>query len=247
MKEFRKGRIHYLDTIRGITIISMIIYHTVWDLSYIYDVRILQNMGNWGYIWQQSICITFILLSGFCFSLGKHKLKHSLIVFVSGSLITIVTAIFMRNNIIIFGVLTFLGSAMLFSAFAENILLKLSPNVFLPICFALFLITRDINKGYLGFYGIKILSLPRSLYVNNLSAFFGFPHLRFFSTDYFSFLPWLFLFLTGYFIYRLAIQKAPLKRFGKNIPLINFLGRHSLIVYLLHQPIIYFITYLIFK
>ena len=31
-----KTRLHILDTIRGIALISMILFHTAWDLSYIY-------------------------------------------------------------------------------------------------------------------------------------------------------------------------------------------------------------------
>ena len=53
------------DGIRGITLLSMIIYHGAWDLVYIYGVKWDWYRGAGAYLWQQSICWTFILLSGF--------------------------------------------------------------------------------------------------------------------------------------------------------------------------------------
>ena len=82
-----------LDILRGITLISMIVYHTIWDMVYIFDVDWLWFESPAAYVWQQSICWCFILLSGFCWSLGKHKLKRGLTVFIAGALVSIVTLI----------------------------------------------------------------------------------------------------------------------------------------------------------
>ena len=57
------------------------------------------------------------------------------------------------------------------------------------------------------------------------------------SSDYFPLLPWLFLFWTGYFLYRLRPEE-PHKELPC-IPVATFMGRHSLVVYLLHQPAVY--------
>ncbi|MDE7404312.1 MAG: DUF1624 domain-containing protein, partial [Lachnospiraceae bacterium] len=69
-KSFRYG---VLDGIRGFVVISMILYHACWDLVYIFGKDWSWYRGRGAYIWQQSICWSFILLSGFCWSLGK---KH---------------------------------------------------------------------------------------------------------------------------------------------------------------------------
>lgn len=246
MKKELSNRLHTLDTIRGIALISMILFHTAWDLSYIYNVRILQSMGIYSYIWQQSICITFIFLSGFCFNLGKKHLKRGALVFLSGVLVSAVTFIFMRENLVLFGVLTLIGSAMLIFSILEKFLIKLNPLIFFILNILLFLFAKDVNEGYLGFYGIKILNLPDFLYRNHFTSFLGFPSLDFVSTDYFSIFPWLFLFGAGFFL-SLCFKKKniPIKK-GINIPIINFIGRNSLLIYLIHQPIIYGLLYLIF-
>lgn len=65
------------------------------------------------------------------------------------------------------------------------------------------------------------------------------------STDYFSLIPWFFLFLTGYFLFRLTgryLKAAP--DFGRCKPLCA-LGRRSLLVYMLHQPVLYGVTMLL--
>ena len=74
------------------------------------------------------------------------------------------------------------------------------------------------------------------------TAYLGFPFPGFRSTDYFSLVPWLFLFLTGYFLFRLTGQRlAAAPDLGRCVPL-EALGRRSLLVYMLHQPVLYGLT-----
>ncbi len=239
----KRNRIPLLDTVRGITVISMVIYHAMWDLVYLYGYNFDFYTGKIGYIWQQSICWTFILLSGFCWNFGKNKLKRGLTVFIAGFIVSAATYIFMPSSKILFGVLTFLGSMMLITI-PLDILLKKIPHLTGGILSAvLFFVTRNCNDGFLGFEKLNILPLPKQWYSNYLSAYLGFPPNSFSSADYFSLFPWGFLFLTGYFLYHI-IKKYNLdeKLIGKgNIAPLSFIGRHSLIIYMLHQPIIYLI------
>ena len=115
-----KKRYWILDEIRGITLCSMILYHTVWDLVYIFGHNWKWFQTDAAFFWQQSICFTFILLSGFCFSLGKRKFRRGLVVFGAGVLISLVTELFMPQNRIRFGVLTLLGSCMLLIALTQK-------------------------------------------------------------------------------------------------------------------------------
>ena len=66
------------------------------------------------------------MLSGFCWSLGKKKWKRGIIVFVAGMIISLVTIIAMPENRVLFGVLTLLGSSMLFMIPLEKILKSVS-------------------------------------------------------------------------------------------------------------------------
>ena len=231
----RRPRYAGLDTIRGITLLSMITYHASWDLVYLYGVDWSWYRTFGAYLWQQSICWTFILLSGFCFHLGRHRVKRGLMAFGGGALVSAVTLVMMPESAIRFGVLTFLGTAALLTVPLDALAKRIPARAGLAGSFTLFLLLRGVNSGYLGFEGARIAALPRSLYGNLFSAFLGFPAADFTSSDYFSLLPWLFLFWTGYFLYRLRRDEGCTLR----LPVVTAMGRHSLLIYLLHQPLIY--------
>ena len=244
----KAGRLAGLDTIRGITLLSMMLYHTCWDLVFLFGKKIPGYSGLGGYVWQQSICWTFILLAGFCWSLGSHHLKRGLIVFGSGILITFVTLLVMPESRVIFGVLTLIGSCMLLLIPMEKLLLKLRTEIGLVGSFLLFLLFRNVNTGYLGFENWNILKLPDGFYENLFTTYLGFPQKGFFSADYFSLLPWFFLFLTGFYLYQL-VQKNHMmeKLFSWRVPGFDVIGRHSLLIYLLHQPAVFGISWLLFQ
>lgn len=222
-----------LDTLRGLTLISMIAYHACWDLVYLFGKNWMWYRSEGAYLWQQSICWTFILLSGYCWSLGRRKWRRGLTVFGAGVLISAVTWTVMPESRIFFGVLSLLGSAMLLTIPVERVLKKLPAAAGLALNFALFWFFRGVSSGTLCFGRIAV---PQALYANYLTACFGFPPHGFFSTDYFALLPWLFLFWCGYELYRLFPNAA---RRDISLPLVTAMGRKSLLIYLLHQPLVY--------
>ena len=239
-EEMKHRRIAILDTLRGMTVLSMVLYHGIWDLVYIFSVDWTWFQGSLGGLWQQSICWTFIFLSGFCWSLGRRKLKRGLEVFSCGLLISFATLVAMPENWVIFGVLTFLGSAMLLMIPLEKGLRRIRGGVGFGMSALLFLFSRTVNEGTLGFGPWLSIPLPESLYHGWMGSYLGFTDPTFFSTDYFSIFPWIFLFMAGYFAYRLwyrTIEAMELAQ--KEIPFCSWVGRHALLVYLLHQPICY--------
>lgn len=110
----RTQRLPFLDVIRGITLISMILYHASWDAVYLVGADWPWYSGVRGFVWQQSICWTFILLSGFCIPFSHRLLRRGLTVFGAGALVTLVTVLVLPEDRVVFGVLTLLGSCMLF-------------------------------------------------------------------------------------------------------------------------------------
>ena len=236
-----KARYQILDTIRGCALLSMLLYHASWDLVYMFGVNWPWYHGFAAYVWQQSICWTFILLSGYCWSLGRRRLRRGLTVFLCGALITAVTWLFMRSNLVYCGVLTLLGASSLLLVPLAPALERFPARAGLAGSFLLFLLFRDVNAGFLGFEGMRPAALPAGLYHSHATALLGFPPRGFFSTDYFSLLPWFFLFLTGYFLFRLRPEEV---REIRRVPLVTAMGRHSLLIYMLHQPVIYGLLWL---
>lgn len=235
-----KNRYYILDALRGFALIHMIIYHAIWDIVYVFGIDWNWYKSYGAYIWQQWICWTFILLSGFCFAFGKPRYKRGVIVFLCGLVITLVTLFIMPENIVLFGVLTLIGSCTLLLTPLKTILSKCNPYFGAFISFVLFFITRNINNGELGFEGWTLAALPNTMYTNLFSAYWGFPNNDFYSTDYFAIFPWIFLFLTGFFINHICSRKQLIKFLEPHIckPL-EWLGKYSLQLYVIHQPIIY--------
>ena len=113
---------------------------------------------------------------------------------------------------------------------------RIPPRLGLVLSFSLFLLARDVNHGYLGFAWVPLLRLPRGWYTN-LARRSGFSRPRLCSSDYFALLPWLFLFWTGFYLYRLRPEIPALPDI--RLPGLSVISRHSLLLYLLHQPVLY--------
>ena len=112
-----------------------------------------------------------------------------------------------------------------------------------------FHVTRWVNRGYLQLGPVFRLALPAFLYKREgaggwILTAAGFPMKGFFSTDYFSLIPWIFLFQTGICLCRLMEKGKVFSRpvFHLRAPLLNLIGQYSLLIYLLHQPLLYLLV-----
>lgn len=235
-----KGERYYLlDVLRGMTLLSMVLYHGVFDMVELYGVNLPWFWKAQGYIWQQSICWMFILLSGFCWSLGSRPWKRGLVVFGGGLVITMVTSLFLPEQRVLFGILTFTGTAMLALVPLKGILEKIFPWTGLAVSGLLFLLTRNVNEGVWGFEILELGTVPEVWYRNMATTFLGFPEYGFFSGDYFSFFPWIFLYLCGYFLHGILLKQEKAKRIlSYRCPALEWAGRNSLLLYMLHQPVL---------
>ena len=232
-------RPHYglLDTVRGVCILSMVAYHGMYDLVDIFGLPSAWYTGLPGYIWQQSICWTFILLSGLCWQLSRRHVKRGLLLVGCGAAITLITWLVMPSQRILYGVLNLLGLSALLLIPLDKVFRKIPAWAGLLGALLLFALTKNVARGSLGFEGLVLCRLPRWLYATDLLAVVGFPSPNFWSTDYFPLLPWFFLFCAGYFLWSL-LDKSPRAKalLRPGLRPLSFLGRHSLVIYLAHQP-----------
>jgi len=232
-----KKRLYLIDSLRGFSVLSMVCYHAMYDIVAIYGADVDWYFDTQGYIWQQSICWSFILISGACWGMGRAPFKRGLIVSFCGLIITTATYIFMPSQLIVMGILSFIGAAMLLMIPVSKIAAK-NHGLSFAASAVLFFVTRNINSGYLGFEKILIAVLPQKLYDLPLGYIVGLPAAEFYSSDYFSLMPWFFLFAAGHFGWQLvknSAEKADV--FYSDIPLLGAIGRKSLMIYMLHQPV----------
>ena len=235
----QKTRYRWLDLLRGAAVVNMVAFHFCYDWF-----EVFARQPGWYFLWpirlwQQAICCTFILTAGFSACLGRRALRHGLVLNLCGFTVSAVTLLALPAEAVRFGVLNLLGCGVLLAWALRPALEKLPAWAGLLGCALLFIVTREINSGYLGFGGWVIAELPGTLYRDFVMTFLGFPGPGFYSTDYFSLFPWLFLYGAGYFLQKLTGRERmePLRR--SVCPPLGWMGRHSLLLYLLHQPALY--------
>ena len=100
------NRINFLDTVRGICILLMVVYHTMHNLNEIFDVpTILWDTPLLDFLHYFVIGI-FLLISGICTAFSHNVFKRGLLLFILGGLLTLFTWIFLPDERIIFGILS---------------------------------------------------------------------------------------------------------------------------------------------
>ena len=221
-------RIWELDAFRGLCILGVVIVHGVYDLVDLYGIL------NWEYpLWFSLIkgCgFLFLILSGICVTLGRHSVRRGALVFAFGMVISGVTYGMYRLEmagegiIIYFGVLHCLGICMLLWPIFKK----------LPWWALLVL---GIAFTVLGFLFQSMIADTKYLMP------LGIRWQDFNSSDYFPLFPNLGYFLLGTAVGRTVYGKKQtlLPNIDPNRGVLKFLtacGKHSLWIYLLHQPIL---------
>lgn len=240
------GRLWPADALRGAALLNMLAYHAMYDWVYVFG-----RPSGWYdifapgcHIWQQYICWSFLLLSGYSFALAHKPWKNGLMVGGCALLLTAATVLVMPSERILFGVLHLLACAQLLTCAARPLLQRVPAGLGLAASAALFALCNQLPFGRLGFEQWTICNLPRSLYNANI-FWLGFQDIgRFYSADYFPLLPWLFLFWCGYFGQRLLtpVLRGAAGLYGAPAAALRPLcaiGRNTLLVYMLHQPVLY--------
>jgi uncharacterized membrane protein len=219
--------------------------HALYDVNVVFGSQPRWALRPGVHIWQQYICWSFILIAGFSYAWGgKKNLRRALVLNLLGLAITAVTVLFMPEEAIWFGILTFMGCAILLTLALERGLNRLPAAWGLALCAVLFWFFFRVNSGFLGF-GLRV---PAALYRIWPLTPLGFPHPDFRSSDYFPLLPWIFLFWCGFYLKRLFDRSPACQSAARTkIPLLSGVGRHTLWIYLLHQPVLMGIFTLIFR
>lgn len=244
----KRKRIYFLDELRGFAILCMIVHHAFLDVG---DVLGL----TWGYRIFDALCTVqpafwaiFIIISGICSRLSRNTIKRGFVVLGAGLIITLFTAVIMplfgfTGSKIYFGILHCLGSCMIITGLLMPVISKINYKLGAVISAFLFIFTYGINTGTMLFTLIK---LPASWYQYDFLAPLCVYSKNFKSADYFSIIPWLFLFLFGAFIGKLAKnENLPKFMYKQRSKFLCTVGKNSLWVYILHQPAIYLIMLII--
>ena len=224
-----------VDFARGIAIIMMVIFHTLFDIAFlgIYPVEVYS--GFWR-IFAYVTATLFVFLVGISLTLSAARsaprlqgfayawkfISRGLWIFALGMVVTVVTWLYLGEGYVIFGILQLIGVSVmigpLFFRFGQK-------NIVLGVIVILagLAVQGVVGPAWLLWLGIH----PPSFY----------------SVDYTPLLPWFGVVLigisAGQWLYPEGVRRFSLPDLRlSSARAISFLGRHSLLIYFVHQPVI---------
>ncbi|MFA7298062.1 MAG: heparan-alpha-glucosaminide N-acetyltransferase [Candidatus Absconditabacterales bacterium] len=222
----KKTRITELDFLRGIALILMIYFHLIWSMKEMFGYDVSYAFGINFYIGKIS-AILFILISGIVYSFGRFNLKRFLLLAGIAIIISVATYFYSDATFIKFGIIHFFALSSLVALLFSKSNKYLSILIGIGIIVAGFRInTIHMNSDYLFFVGIVSKSFQ--------------------SADFYPLIPWFGIYLIGMGLSKIFYTTKQ-NVFGKTLHFapIDFVGRNTLIIYLIHQPIIIGILYVI--
>ncbi len=228
------GRIHILDALRGLSVIAMIVHHSYVLLNFVRGVTFDFFTSPLFEALQIIFVSIFLLVSGVCTNFSKNVAKRGTVIFGAAVLVTLATALFLpmcgvQGLEIYFGILHMFGCAMLLYALLRPLLDKLPWQPVFYVCIVLFIV-----------YYFWMSKVPFFESPYNFTMIFGFPSRSFYSADYYPLFPYFFLFVAGAMVGRsIKGREFPKWFYDFRFRPFEFVGRHSLLIYLLHQPIVY--------
>ena len=235
-------RYREIDLVRGIALVMMIIFHTLFDLNFFNIFPVDVYTGFWRFFAYATASL-FLCVVGISLTISRVRAARyldagaivkkfvfrGLGIVCLGLLVTLVTWWYLHEGFVVFGILSLIGVSVmcspLFFRFGKM-------NAVLGVCV---IIIGWIFATMTG----PIWLLP-----------IGIHPAAFWSVDYTPVFPWFGVVLIGMalgdILYPNGVRSFTLPRLPENAiaPLV-FMGRHSLLIYLVHQPLILAVLYLI--
>ncbi|MCK5884818.1 MAG: DUF1624 domain-containing protein [Bacteriovoracaceae bacterium] len=210
-----KNRYIFLDQLRGISIVLMVIFHFAYDLNYFNFVEIDFFKDKFWFYFPRLITFMFLTCVGISIAIVHRKklkwrkaIKRFLILASWGLIISGLTYLAFPSRWIYFGILHCIA----LSSVAAIIFIKV------PVIAGLVGLSAVILDIFFGI-GLPWIDLPRP------------------ALDYIPFFPWFGAVLFGLFLHRIDFHT--LKTDILPISPLAYLGKHSLLIYLIHQPLLF--------
>ena len=230
--EQTKQRIELMDAMRGLALCLMVIHHFLYDLCafcgapwWLFTNPVFDPLHYF-------FAGLFILLSGVSSNFSRSNLKRGLKALAVSLGITLVT--WFMGMPIVFGVLHLLATCMLLYGLTQGFWRKLNdkaPWVVPTLSIIGILATAKLVNGY--------PTTTPHLWM------FGLTTPDFTSSDYFPLLPWMFVFLPGTWAGKYVRDgRLPRWFYQAKAPRLAAVGRQALLIYVVHQPVLYGLTML---
>ena len=227
------NRYMLIDGVRGIAIVLMVIYHFSWDLSY-FQIADFDILGNPYWIWfARFIAGLILLVVGVAYVMAQRSsfdsrkfLKRLVVITACAAAVSFATYQIDPKTFVYFGILHHIAVATILLLIANRL-----PRLVLALMAGFFL----IGPQFLKLESVSPTWLMWS----------GLAETSRISVDYLPLFPWFGIPLLGMVLGREMLawsQKTRILEWKSTNPLVGatcFVGRHSLLIYMAHQPILF--------
>ena len=231
----RPARIWEIDFLRGLAVILMVCYHLLFDLGEFVGIKKFlgwsTNLSTVAWVAAQYFFAgLFVVLSGTSSTLSRNNLRRGLRLLAVSLLVSAATYIFDASSAVYFGILQCLAVSMLVYGAAFE-------KARAAVCAA-------AGAAVIGL-AAALPALGKALAVRSDWLMpFGLHSQSFSAFDYFPLIPWFGIFLVGAALGKtLYASKRSLLPWRLPTTFVNFAGRHSLLIYIIHQPVIMGVLY----
>jgi uncharacterized membrane protein len=239
----RAPRITLIDTLRGVALVAMATYHFTWDIEFFGYVDPGTATQGFFRIYARAIASSFLFLAGISLVLAHYPhvqwpsfRKRFAMVAGAAVAISIATLVVFPSEWIYFGILHNIAVSSLIG------LAFLRLPVYVPAAVAALVIL-----GMVADYSLMPGVLDSPTFNTRFLSWIGFAEIPPRSNDYVPLFPWFAALLLGITLARLALARQwlpALAALQTKPNLLSKAGRHSLVIYLVHQPILIAIVYL---
>ncbi len=236
--EQREGRLRLFDAARGFAVVSMVLFHFCYDLKYISGHGLPFFAPPLQDIWRASISWTFLFVAGVMCSLSRNNLRRAVRYGAVALAVYVATVLASVDVPISFGIIYCMAASTFVVWLLERANMVPKGPWAALVLFACFLLLQRIQRGVIGL-GPFVIAIPHWPYESGLFSWLGMPGPSFASGDYYPLLPYTCLYLAGTAMGGWWKERGfPEVAYGMGYAPLEVVGHHSLLVYVLHQPVL---------
>lgn len=234
----REGRIRAFDIVRGFSVVSMVAFHLCYDLRFLSGVELSWFAPPLQDVWRASISWSFLFVAGCMSAHSRSNLARAGRYGAVAVLVFLATTVAGVDVPISFGIIYCMAASTLVAWALGRAGLAPRGRLAAVVLLVLFLALLGLPRGEVGL-GPLALEVPAALYRTGWLAWLGLPGADFVSGDYYPLLPYLMLYLAGAALAaRWRERGYPTWAREVRCAALELVGRHALLVYVVHQPVL---------
>lgn len=205
-----KEQYRVLNLLELLAFVNLFVFYSVYNINIGYGADVQWQFSEACALWQKYTIWSLVVICGMTFTQINNVLLKGLAFLVSGLALTAASIVLVPQKPIYFGLLTFLGIAVLLVQAVHGWLKKAPGSCGWLLAAIAYDLTRHLTEGVIVWQGKVIGHVPQALY-GTLTTWLGLPSAEFSSMEYVPVLPYIFLFICGVYFFQFLTEHEKCK------------------------------------